>query len=270
MNTKTGQNTTGAVKIHAFLFLFACSFNFTPVFCVILFRCCIDAMLIFKQVWNVYVYLDIFSNMDNVVFCGYSAVHIGVSKFDSQRSKSTFLFCVAISHLIWISLFSACGLCILCQCTDYGHFFSIFKPILTTLALDRYGSHVVEAIWLATDGVVEPLLLKEQIAEQLVGAHQRLRVHRYGHFLYYKLNLGMFVDNKPLWRRRILKLEKRAMDSINPGLGKSRVFRTHLVFSSNHKKKKIKYTRQTKAVNKFFVVLWLFSLALRVSEASLR
>ncbi|KAA0185933.1 hypothetical protein FBUS_03852 [Fasciolopsis buskii] len=95
---------------------------------------------------------------------------------------------------------------------------SSFQPILTTLALDRYGSHVVEAIWLATDGVVEPLLLKEQIAEQLVGAHQRLRVHRYGHFLYYKLNLGMFVDNKPLWRRRILKLEKRAMDSINPGL----------------------------------------------------
>lgn len=93
---------------------------------------------------------------------------------------------------------------------------SSFQPILTTLACDRYGSHVVEAIWSATDGGVEPLLLKEQMAEQLVSAHQRLRVHRYGHFLYYKLNLGMFVDNKPLWRRRILKLEKRVVDSKNP------------------------------------------------------
>ncbi|VDP88768.1 unnamed protein product [Echinostoma caproni] len=107
------------------------------------------------------------------------------------------------------------------------HYFVVLLcPNLTTLACDRTGSHVVEAMWLATDVCSEPMVVKEKMAEQLVGAHQRLRSHQYGHFIDYKLNLELFMNNKPLWRRRILKsyessVQKRPSDTISSRHGRT-------------------------------------------------
>ncbi|VDO89656.1 unnamed protein product [Schistosoma mattheei] len=72
----------------------------------------------------------------------------------------------------------------------------------SVLACHPSGSHVVEALWTATNTLPQPIIYKELMAEQLTNANNHLHSHKYGHFIYKKLSLELYKCNKTLWLTR--------------------------------------------------------------------
>nr|CAX73148.1 hypothetical protein [Schistosoma japonicum] len=70
------------------------------------------------------------------------------------------------------------------------------------LACHPNGSHVVEALWTATNTLPQPIMYKELMAEQLNSVANHLHSHKYGHFIYKKLSLELYKNNKSLWITR--------------------------------------------------------------------
>ncbi|KAK4470992.1 hypothetical protein MN116_006494 [Schistosoma mekongi] len=73
---------------------------------------------------------------------------------------------------------------------------------LSILACHPNGSHVVEALWTATNTFPQPITYKELMAEQLISVANNLHSHKYGHFIYKKLSLELYKSNKSLWITR--------------------------------------------------------------------
>ncbi|VDQ15086.1 unnamed protein product, partial [Trichobilharzia regenti] len=67
------------------------------------------------------------------------------------------------------------------------------------LACHPSGSHVIEALWTATNDFGQPMVYKKLMAEQLTSKQAgHLDSHRYGHFVYKKLSLELYKTNKNL------------------------------------------------------------------------
>ncbi|CAH8525421.1 unnamed protein product [Schistosoma turkestanicum] len=82
---------------------------------------------------------------------------------------------------------------------------TLFKSLMnsfTVLACDPNGSHIVEAFLTVTNTWPQSIMYKELIAEQLNPIANQLQSHKYGHFIYMKLSLELYRNNKTLWLTR--------------------------------------------------------------------
>ncbi|CAH8582851.1 unnamed protein product [Schistosoma rodhaini] len=78
----------------------------------------------------------------------------------------------------------------------------LFKSLMngfSILACHSCGSHVIEALWTATNTLPQPIIYKELMAEQLTNIVNHLHSHRYGHFIYKKLSLELYQNDKTRW-----------------------------------------------------------------------
>ncbi|CAH8585257.1 unnamed protein product [Schistosoma bovis] len=89
----------------------------------------------------------------------------------------------------------------------------------SVLACHPSGSHVVEALWTATNTLPQPIIYKELMAEQLTNATNHLHSHKYGHFIYKKLSLELYKCNKTLWLTR--NKSTQAINNKRLAVGKS-------------------------------------------------
>uniref|UniRef100_A0A095BYT1 Nucleolar protein 9 n=1 Tax=Schistosoma haematobium TaxID=6185 RepID=A0A095BYT1_SCHHA len=89
----------------------------------------------------------------------------------------------------------------------------------SVLACHPSVSHVVEALWTATNTLPQPIIYKELMAEQLINATNHLHSHKYGHFIYKKLSLELYKCNKTLWLTR--NKSTQAINNKRLAVGKS-------------------------------------------------
>ncbi|CAI2730978.1 unnamed protein product [Schistosoma spindalis] len=94
---------------------------------------------------------------------------------------------------------------ILSECVINELKITLLKSLMngfSVLACHRSGSHVIEALWTATNTLPQSIIYKELMAEQLTNTTNHLHSHKYGHFIYNKLSLELYKNNKTLWLTR--------------------------------------------------------------------